>query len=69
MAGTDVAATGTSTPVLTAQAFPVDENSLSPQLMELAVLVKVAFTAEVRAGHLALQPVEPRAQFESADVL
>jgi hypothetical protein len=69
MAGTDVVEIAISTPLLTPQAFPVDENSLSPQLMELAVLVKVAFTAEVRAGHLALQVVEPLAQFESAEVL
>jgi hypothetical protein len=39
--------------------IPVEENSLRPQLMEPDVLVSVAFTAEVRAGHRAVQLVEP----------
>ena len=66
---TDVVAIGTSTPLVTPQAFPVEEYSLSPQLMEPDMLPSVAFTAEVRAGHLPVQSVAPVAQFASADVL
>ena len=66
---TDVVVMATSTPLLSPQAFPVEENSLSPQLMEPDALLSVAFTAEVRAGHLPVQSVAPVAQFESAEVL
>jgi hypothetical protein len=37
--------------------------------MELEVLLIVAFTAEVRAGHLAVQLVAPALQFLSDAVL
>jgi hypothetical protein len=68
MADTDVVATGTSTPLLTPHAFPVDENSLRPQLMEPVVLAKVLVTAVVRADHLVVQTATP-SQLASAAVL
>jgi hypothetical protein len=69
MAGTDVAEMSTSTAALTSHLSPEEENNLSPQLMEPDVLVKVASTAEVSAGHLAVQVVEPEVQFLSVVVL
>jgi hypothetical protein len=70
MADTEVAEIATSTPLLTVQAPPLGEaNNLRPQLMELEVLLRVLCTADVSAGHLAVQLVAPLAQFESAEVL
>jgi hypothetical protein len=66
---TEVVAMATSTPLLTPQAVPVEENSLRPQRIEPEVLLSVALTAAVRAGHLPVQSVAPVAQFASAEVL
>jgi hypothetical protein len=60
---------GTSTTVVTPQPLPVEEYSLRPQLMEPDVPLSVAFTAEVRAGHRAVQFVEPLLQLLSDVVL
>jgi hypothetical protein len=70
MADTDVAEMGTSTPLLTVQALPLgEEYNFNPQLIVPDVLVSVLSTADVSAGHRAVQVVEPRLQFESVDVL
>jgi hypothetical protein len=55
MADTDVAEMATSTPLLSPHPLPVEENNLSPQLMEPDVLPRVAVTAEVRAGQRVVQ--------------